>query len=417
MGAFNYQALDTKGKTVKGVIEGDSERQVRSLLRQRQLKPLQVKSTNRRAKANDDGKSKSSGSSGVKLFGGGGTKLGYRDIALVTRQLASLVQSGLPLDEVLQAAATQSRKPQIKTLLLQVRSRVLEGLSLAQAMAESPKAFNTLYRAMVKAGESAGFLGPVLEQLAEYTETSQETRQKIQMAMTYPIVLLCVSMGVVTALMAFVVPKLVGMFTQTKQKLPAITEILIFTSDFIVNYGLFMLGGIVGLIILIRYLLKEPKRQLKWHKLMLKLPLFGEFIRTAEAARWANTLGLLVTSGVPLLEALRIASQVLSNRVMQAAGMAVAVSVQEGTSLNRALDQVQEFPPLLVQMAASGEANGQLADQLLHAARNQEKELGFTLSTMMGLMEPAMILFMAGIVFFIVMAIMLPIFQMNQMVG
>ena len=414
MGAFNYQALDNKGKTVKGIIEGESERQVRAVLRQRQLKPLEVKSTNRRESA----AAKSSGGKRKFSIGGGNTtKLGYRDIALITRQLASLVQSGLPLDEVIHAAATQSRKPQIKSLLLQVRSRVLEGLSLTQALAESPRAFNTLYRAMVKAGESAGFLGPVLEQLAEYTESSQETRQKIQMAMTYPIVLLCVSMGVVTALMAFVVPKLVGMFTQSKQKLPLITEILINTSDFIVNYGIFMLAGIVGAILLIRHLLKEPKRQLKWHRMMLKLPLFGEFIRTAEAARWANTLGLLVQSGVPLLEALRIGSQVLSNRVMQAAGAAVAVSVQEGTSLNRALDQVNEFPPLLVQMAASGEANGQLAQQLLHAARNQEKELGFTLSTMMGLMEPAMILFMAGIVFFIVMAIMLPIFQMNQMVG
>lgn len=414
MGAFNYQALDNKGKTVKGVIEGESERHVRSLLRQRQLKPLQVKGTNRREKPGSGGKA---ASGGRKFSLGGGTKLGYRDIALVTRQLASLVQSGLPLDEVLHAAATQSRKPQIKSLLLQVRSRVLEGLSLAQAMAESPRAFNTLYRAMVKAGESAGFLGPVLEQLAEYTETSQETRQKIQMAMTYPIVLLCVSMGVVTALMAFVVPKLVGMFTQTKQKLPAITEILIATSDFIVNYGIFALAGIVGAIILLVQMLKEPKRKAKWHKMLLKLPLFGEFIRTAEAARWANTLGLLVKSGVPLLEALRISSQVLSNKVMQTAGMNVAVSVQEGTSLNKALDAVGEFPPLLVQMAASGEANGQLAEQLLHGARNQEKELSFTLSTMMGLMEPAMILFMAGIVFFIVMAIMLPIFQMNQMVG
>lgn len=415
MAAFTYQALDDKGKTVKGVIEGESERHVRSLLRQRKLKPLQVKGTRETRQEKSSGQKRT----GARRLsrGSGGGKLGHRDLALVTRQLASLLQSGLPLDEVLHAAATQSRKPQIKNLLLQVRSRVVEGLSLAQAMAESPKAFNTLYRAMVKAGESAGFLGPVLEQLAEYTETSQETRQKIKMAMTYPIVLLCVSLGVVTALMAFVVPKLTRMFTQSRQELPMITEILIGTSDFIVNYGVFALAGIIGAIFLLRHLLKDAKRQKKWHKVQLKLPLFGEFIRTAEAARWANTLGLLVKSGVPLLEALRIASQVLSNRVMQDAGQTVAVSVQEGTSLNRGLDQVGEFPPLLVQMAASGEANGQLAEQLLHAARNQEKELSFTLGTMMGLMEPAMILLMAGIVFFIVMAIMLPIFQMNQMMG
>lgn len=416
MAAFNYQALDAKGKTVKGVIDGDSERHVRSLLRQKQLKPLEVKSSNKRPKSSG---SKSSDSSGKRFSfgGGGGPRLNYKDIALVTRQLASLVQSGLPLDEVLHAAATQSRKPAIKSVLLQVRSRVLEGLGLAQAMAESPKAFDTLYRAMVKAGESAGFLGPVLEQLAEYTETSQETKQKIQMAMMYPVILLCVSMGVVTALMAFVVPKLTGMFAQTKQKLPFITEVLIASSDFIVNYGVFALAAIVGLIILFKQSLKAPKRRLKWHKFLLKVPLFGEFIRTAEAARYSNTLGLLVKSGVPLLEALRIASQVLTNRVIQEASNGVAVAVQEGTSLHRALDQSGQFPPLLIQMAASGEANGQLADQLLHSAKNQERELAFTLGTMMGLMEPLMIVFMAGIVFFIVMAIMLPIFQMNQMIG
>lgn len=414
MGAYSYQALDANGKTVKGILEGDSERHVRTLLRQRQLKPLEVRSTSQ--------KRSRPGAAEVatptrKLFGGGGPKLGYKDIALVTRQLSSLLQSGLPLDEVLQAAATQSRKPTVKSLLLQVRARVLEGLSLGQAMAEAPKAFNNLYRAMVRAGESAGFLGPVLEQLAEYTETSQETRQKIQMAMMYPVVLLCVSMGVVMALMAFVVPKLTGMFAQTKQKLPLITEILIGTSNFIVNYGLFALLGIIGAVVLFKQALKAPERQLRWHRLLLKMPLFGNFMRVSEAARYANTLGLLVKSGVPLLEGLRIASQVLTNRVMQDAAKTIAVSVQEGSSLNRAMDQVDEFPPLIVQMVASGEANGQLADQLLHAARNQERELSFTLGTMMGLLEPAMILFMAGMVFFIVMAIMLPIFQMNQMVG
>jgi general secretion pathway protein F len=414
MGAYSYQALDASGKTVKGILEGDSERHVRTLLRQRQLKPLEVRSTSQ--KRSRPGAAAET-APGRKFFGGGGPKLSYKDIALVTRQLSSLLQSGLPLDEVLQAAATQSRKPTIKSLLLQVRARVLEGLSLGQAMAEAPKAFNNLYRAMVRAGESAGFLGPVLEQLAEYTESSQETRQKIQMAMMYPIVLLCVSMGVVMALMAFVVPKLTGMFAQTKQKLPLITEILIGASDFIVNYGLFALLGIIGAVVLFKQALKAPERQLRWHRLLLKMPLFGEFMRVSEAARYANTLGLLVKSGVPLLEGLRIASQVLTNRVMQEAAKTIAVSVQEGGSLSRAMDQVDEFPPLIVQMVASGEANGQLADQLLHAARNQERELSFTLGTMMGLMEPAMILFMAGMVFFIVMAIMLPIFQMNQMVG
>lgn len=409
MGAFNYQALDANGKTVKGVIEGDSDKQVRALLRQRQLRPLDVQATQQRVPIGTVKTKRFS-------FGGGAVKLGYKDIALVTRQLASLIQSGLPLDEVLQATATQSKKPAVKSLMLQVRARVMEGLSLAQAMSEAPKAFNTLYRAMVRAGESAGFLGPVLDQLADYTERSQEARQKIQMAMIYPIVLMVVCCGVVTGLMAFVVPKLIGLFKNSKKALPLITDILIATSNFIVNYGVFLLIGIIGLVILFKYLLKEPSRELRWHKFLLHWPLIGELIRTSEAARYSSTLGLLVKSGVPLLEALRIASQVLGNRHIQKASLAVAVSVQEGMSFNKALDQCGEFPPLLVQMVASGEANGQLAQQLLHVASNQERELSFTLGTLMGLMEPAMILLMAGIVGFVVMAIMLPIFQLNQMV-
>lgn len=411
MAAFSYQALDATGKTQKGVIEGDSERQVRSLLRAKNLRPLDVQATHKREPIHSKTSQKKFG------FAFGGTpKLNYKDLALVTRQLASLIQSGLPLDEVLQATATQSKKPAIKSLILQVRARVLEGLSLAQAMSESPKAFDTLYRAMIRAGESAGFLGPVLEQLADFTEKSQETRQKLKMAMVYPIILMVVCLGVVTGLMAFVVPKLIVLFKNSKKDLPFITDVLIATSNLVVNYGFFILVGFGALVWLFRHLLKAPHRELRWHRFMLSWPLIGELIRTAEAARYANTLGLLVKSGVPLVEGLRIASQVLSNKHIQKSSQTVAVSVQEGMSFNKALDQSGEFPPLLVQMAASGEANGQLSEQLLHAARNQDRELSYTLGTLMSLMEPAMVLIMAAIVGFVVMAIMLPIFQLNQMV-
>ncbi len=417
MGAYSYQALDAKGKTVKGVLEGDSERQVRTLLRQKQLRPLEVKSSVKKVSSRKGKAQKSAGPLGFS-FGGSnrGPKLKHKDLCLVTRQLASLVQSGLPLDEVLAACANQSRNPTIKSLILQVRSRVLEGLSLTQAMAESPRAFDNLYRAMVKAGESSGYLGPVLEQLAEYAEMSQETRQKIKAAMIYPIVLLLVSFSVVAGLMAFVVPKLVGIFESQQQQLPKITEILIAVSDYTVNYGIYTLIGIVLLILGFSAMLKEPKRQKKWHAFILKWPLVGELTRTAEASRYSSTLGLLTKSGVPLLDGLRIASQVVSNRHIQAAASEVAVSVKEGMSLHKALDQSREFPPLLVQMAASGEQNGELAEQLVHAARNQNRELQFTLSTLMSLLEPATILFMGVTVGGIVMAIMLPIFQMNSMV-
>lgn len=410
MGAYTYQALDAKGKKIKGILEGDSERHVRSQLRSRQLRPLDV--TASRRESAKDGKSR-----GGLSISFGAPRLGYRDVSLVTRQLASLVQSGLPLDEVLQATAKQSRKPGVKSVLLQVRSRVLEGLSLAQAMAEVPRVFNGLYRAMVRAGESSGYLGPVLEQLADYTERSQETRQKLQMAMVYPFIMLLVSLGVVTLLMVKVVPKLIELFDRNQQDLPLITKILIAISHFMVNYGMFLLLAIVALAVLVKWLLRAESRRRQWHRIMLKIPLVGGLVLQAETARYASTLGLLVNSGVPLLESLRIAAQVLSNMEMQRASLEVAVSVQEGSSLHRALDQTRIFPPLLVQMAASGEANGKLAEQLLHAAKNQERELEFSVNTGLGLLEPVMVLFMAGLVMFIVMAILLPIFQMNQMIG
>lgn len=411
MAAFSYQAIDEKGKKVKGVIEGDSERHVRSQLRAKKLKPLDIKST--RASAGAAGKSASSGSS--SLFGS--PKLNYREVSLVTRQLASLVQSGLPLDEVLQNTAKQTRKPVAKTILLQVRSRVLEGLSLHQAMAEFPKAFDNLYRAMVKAGESSGYLGPVLEQLADYTERSQETRQKLQSAMIYPIIMLIVSVLVVTILMVKVVPSLTKLFERGNQELPGMTTFLIAASDFLIAYGLYLVLGIVAAVVLVNWLLKKESRARKWHKYKLRLPIFGPVILLGETARYASTLGLLATSGVPLLEGLRIATQVLTNKEMKQAGHQVAVAVQEGGSLHKSLDQAEIFPPLLVQMAASGEANGKLADQLLYAARNQEREMEFSINTAMSILQPSMVLGLAGIVVFIIMAILLPIFKMNEMVG
>lgn len=413
MGAYSYQALDPRGKKVKGVLEGDSERQVRNMLRGRDLKPLEVRSVRGRPSAASGNSAQNSGGlSG--LLNIGGPRMNRRELSLLTRQLASLIQSGLPLDEVLAAAGRQARKPNVKSIVMQVRSRVVEGLSLAQAMAESPKVFDNLYRAMIRAGETAGYLGPVLEQLAEYTERGQETAHKLKSAMIYPIVMLIVSMGIVTFMMVKVVPQLIGLFESNSRELPGITKVLIGTSDFMINYGLWLALLICVVLIGLRSLLQNESRLKAWHRIQLKIPMFGNFILQAETARYASTLGLLASSGVPLLEALKIASQVLNNRVMQAASNKVAIMVQEGTSLSKALDQVEVFPPLLVQMTASGEANGKVAEQLLYAARNEERELEFSVNALMSLMEPAMILLMATLVGFIVMAILMPIFEMND---
>ena len=408
MGAYSYRALNQAGKTVKGVLEGDSERQIRSQLRSQQLKPIEVSSTSGVTKA-------ANGGSSDRSWGRSKTRLGRSDLTLLTRQLASLVASGLPLDESLQTAARQNRKGNVKEVLLQVRSRVLEGLSLAQALGENPRTFNDMYRALVRAGESAGYLGPVLERLSDYTESSHHTSQRLRMAMIYPLVLLGVSVAVIGILMAVVVPKLTSIFEHSQRALPALTQILIATSDFVASYGLLSVLGIVAVISLFRVWLREPSRRRRWHRLLLRMPVTGPVILQADSARFAATLSLLISSGVPLLEALRIAGQVLTNMVLRDAAEKVAVSVQEGSSLHRALDQANIFPPLLVQMAASGEANGELDKQLDHAARNQERELEMMIGMTMGLLEPLTVLIMGGMVVSIVMAILLPIIDMNEL--
>ncbi|GLS27118.1 type II secretion system inner membrane protein GspF [Marinibactrum halimedae] len=417
MGAYSYTAINSSGKTVKGIIEGDSERQVRSQLRGKQLKPLTVSS------ARDGGKQKATQSSSTEggLFGLGGLslfapKVTSKERSLLTRQLASLISSGLPLDESLNTAAKQANKPATQSVLFSIRSRVLEGHSLAQAFSEHPKSFDNMYRSMIRAGESSGYLGEILEQLAEYIERSEQARGKLKMAMIYPIVLLCVSIAVVTVLMVFVVPDLVGMFQQNERELPGITVFLIAFSDILTSYGLFILMGLAAAVSGFQYLLRKPSRLRAWHRFCLRVPLIKDVILLADSSRFAGTLSLLIHSGVPLLQALRISTQVLGNSELQSACSDVTRTVQEGGSLNKALRQVGWFPPLLVQMAASGEANGTLDHQLKHCAQNQERELEMTLATTLGIFEPLIVVFMGGAIAFIMLAILMPIFDMNKMV-
>lgn len=405
MTAYRYRALNTEGKLVKGFLEGDSERQVRGQLRSRKLRPVEVEEANRPA-AN-------SASWRPRFFQ---PRISAADLAMVTRQLSTLVQSNLPLDEALQAAAQQSRSARIKGLLLQVRSRVSEGYTLAYAMAEFPLVFNEMYRAMVTAGEHAGFLGPVLEQLADYTEQRQYTSQKLKMAMIYPFVLVGVAIAVVVALMVFVVPELVGIFSQSNRELPWLTDALISTSDFFRESGIGLLLGLVVLVFAVRRLLRSESRRRVWHGFLLRVPGLSRLIIALDTARFASTLSILMASGVPLLDALRIAGQVLTNLVLRDDSKAVAELVQEGSSLNRALQQSGRFPPMMVHMVASGEASGELESMLERSAANQERELEMTLGTAMALFEPLMVVVMGGMVLLIVLAILLPIFDLNTMV-
>ncbi len=406
MTAYRYRALNLKGKLVRGVLEGDSERQVRSQLRGQDLRPVEVLEANRAAAGNPSLRS-------FQLFSG----ISAGDLALMTRQLATLVDSNLPLDEALQAAAEQSRSGRIKGMLLQVRSRVAEGHTLAYAMGEFPQAFNEMYRAMVNAGEHAGYLGPVLEQLADYTEQRQYTGQKLKMAMIYPFILVGVALAVVLLLMIFVVPELVGIFAHSRRELPALTRGLIAASDFSQQYGAWVIAGLFALFFALRRLLQNPARKKRWHRMLLRIPGISRLLIALDTARFASTLSILMASGVPLLESLRIAGQVLTNLVLREDSQAVAERVQEGSSLNRALQQSGRFPPMMVHMVASGEASGELETMLERSATNQERELEMTLGTMMSLFEPLMVVFMGGMVLTIVLAILLPIFDLNTMVN
>jgi general secretion pathway protein F len=301
-------------------------------------------------------------------------------------------------------------------MLLQVRSRVAEGHTLAYAMGEFPRVFNEMYRAMVNAGEHAGFLGPVLQQLADYTEQRQYTGQKLKMAMIYPFILIGVAISVVLLLLVFVVPELVGIFAHSKRELPALTRGLIATSDFFQHYGLWLLVGLVVVFVAVERLLRNPRRKKRWHHVLLRVPGVSRVIIAMDTARFASTLSILMASGVPLLQSLRIAGQVLTNLVLREDSQAVAEMVQEGSSLNRALRESGRFPPMMVHMVASGEASGELENMLERSATNQERELEMTMGTLMSLFEPLMVVFMGGMVLTIVLAILLPIFDLNTMV-
>ncbi|MBT5135091.1 MAG: type II secretion system inner membrane protein GspF [Halieaceae bacterium] len=409
MAAYKYRALDSDGKLIKGVLEGDSERQIRAQLRTKSLRPIEVTSAGRRA-ANG-----TRADPGTKR-GWFAPRLSASELALVTRQLATLVASSLPLDECLQAAAEQTRRASTKALLLQVRSKVAEGHTLAHAMGQFPQTFGDMYRAMVTAGEQAGQLGPVLEQLADYTENRQHTAQKLQMALIYPFVLIGVAIAVVTALMMFVVPEMVGIFAQTKTELPPLTVALIATSDFLTNYGVLLMVGLVILVVVIQRLLKNPVYKKVSDATLLRVPGIRRVLIGMDTARFSSTLSILMASGVPLLDALKIAGAVMNNLVLRASSQEVASKVQEGSSLNRALSQEDYFPPMMVHMVASGETSGELESMLERSASNQERELEATLGTVMALFEPIMVVFMGGLVLTIVMAILLPIFDLNTMV-
>ena len=405
MAAFSYIAIDISGKQQKGVVDADSARQVRQILRDKGLMATDVTATIKDA---DPQKSFS--------FSFGRPSLSVSDLALITRQMATLIQAGIPLEEALETVARQSDKSSVNSILLSVRSKVLEGYTLADAMAEYPSVFSNLYRSTVSAGESAGFLDVVMDKLADYTESSQAARQKIQMAMIYPAMLFVMAVGVVALLMVFVVPDVVKVFSTQGQGLPWITRALIATSDFIVNRGWLIIVALFAVVFGVKTLLSKPSIELNWHRQLLNLPLIGRLSRGTNTAQFASTLSILTASGVPLVEALKIAGEVLANQWLRQRVIHATQQVQEGTSLNRALSEGGYFPPMMLHMIASGEQSGQLDQMLERIASAQRRDLESLIGVMLGILEPLMLLFMGVCVFAIVVAILLPIVNLNSLV-
>ena len=404
MPAFEYIALDNSGRQKKGVVEGDSPKIARQQLRSQGLSPLEISLL---AEKKERGK--------LKLSFGEGMNAG--ELALFTRQLATLLRSGTPLEEALRTTAKQSEKPRVSKILTGVRSKVAEGHSLENGLASFPSAFPELYRATVAAGEKSGHLDPVLERLADYTETRQETQQNIVSALVYPIILLIISFAVVIGLLTFVVPQIIGVFTDMQQELPLPTQILISLSDFLKATWVYILIAIaVGIFVFMR-LMKQQLFREKVHQLLLKLPIFGRLIRGLNTGRFARTLSILTASGVPVLESLRIAAQVIPNLPMRQAVYNAAVNIREGSSIHSALDSSGYFPPMTLHLIASGEASGDLEMMLERAATQQERELKMIIGSTVKLLEPLMIVFMGIVVLAIVMAILLPILSMNQAIG
>jgi len=407
MPAFEYKALNANGSKEHGLLEGDSERQIRQQLRDQGWLPLEVMPVKEKAAQNFNT---------VSGFFQRGHRLSSATLTLITRQLATLIAAGTPVESALQSVARQSTQRASSRVLLAVRAKVLEGHELATGLGEFPQTFSQLYRATVFAGEQAGKLDQVLERLSDYLEARNRVQQKTSLALIYPIILSVVAIGVVIALLTYVVPTVVQVFESTGQELPGLTRGLIASSEFIRSYGLLLLLLVGTIFVAIKILLKNPLWQMRWHLLQLRIPLVSGLIKGMESARFTRTMSILLGSGVPALESLNIVKQVIHNRAMIEAVDITGQRVKEGASIGQSLANTGLFPPLTLELIRNGEVSGRLPEMMERAAINQEQEIETKTAIFLGLFEPLLILVMGGIVLVIVLAILMPIFEMNQLV-
>ena len=407
MAVFEYKGITSAGKSVRGIINADNPRTARQKLRGEGVFPTELLQE----------KVIKSALSREVSFRALFTHISRQDIAIMTRQLATLLKAGLPLVSCLSALADQVDNQKLKKIITQVRERVNEGSSLALALQEFPSVFPELYTNMVGAGETSGALELVLFRLAEYTENQVQIRNRLASAMIYPALMTLVGFGVLTILFTFVIPKFVAIFQELGQALPLPTVILITITDFFRTYWYLILLLLAGIIYFFRRYIKTPKGREFYDRTLLQIPVFGRLVRLSAVVRFARTLSTLLTSGVPLLKSLTIVQTVVNNAVLAETIGSARESITEGASIAEPLKRSKVFPPIVIHMISSGEQSGQLEDMLAKVADIYEEEVNLTVTTLTSLLEPIMILGMALVVAFIVISIILPLLEMNQIIG
>lgn len=405
MPAFRYEAVDVAGATKKDVVNADSARAARAELRTQGLVPISVEPI--ASQLDEAGQARSS------AFG---DRLSTVELALFIRQLASLLEASLPLEQAFSALLEQAERTYVRDLIASIRSEVMGGASLSDALAKHPRDFADIYRALVASGEQIGQLSRVLSRLADYIERRNALVQKVKLAFTYPAIVTVVAFLIVIFLLTYVVPQIVSVFANTKQKLPFLTVVMLGFSDFVRHYGWMVLLAAITLGFAWHRALKNPAIKLRWHTWLLTAPLYGKFERSINTSRFASTLAITTGSGVPILRALQTSRDTLTNVAMRAQVEAATASVREGVSLARALSTHKHFPAMLIHMIRSGEATGELPSMLERASNAQEQDLERRAMTMAGLLEPALILAMGVVVLLIVLAVLMPIIEINQLV-
>jgi general secretion pathway protein F len=405
MPAFRYEAVDAGGITRKGVLNADSPRAARSDLRLQGLTPLNVEAI---AAQVDE--------SGVARSRGFGERLSQVELALFTRQLASLLEAGLPLEQAFTALLEQAERAYVRDLIASIRSEVMGGAPFSAALSRHPRDFAEIYRALVASGEQIGQLARVLARLADYIERRNALVQRVRLAFTYPAIVTVVAFAIVIFLLTYVVPQIVSVFANTKQKLPVLTTMMLAVSDFTRAYGIYVALIVIALWFAWRRALRNPALKLRWHAWLLDAPVYGRFERSLNTARFASTLAITTGSGVPILRALDTSRDTLSNVAMKSLVEDATASVREGASLARALSAQKYFPPMLVHMIRAGEITGELPAMLERAADSQQADLERRALTIAGLLEPVLILAMGLVVLLIVLAVLMPIIEINQLV-